>query len=72
MDGIFYGVSIRKVLRMPYEDLAGHIREAANKDYLDIVVDLTERRLAADTDVERAACSRIISSLMDGPDILDV
>lgn len=72
MDGVFYGIKTGKVLRMPYEDLARRIRKAAKKDYLDIVVEMTERRLAADTDVERAACSRIISSLMDGPDILDV
>ena len=71
MDVSFYGIRAGQILSMPFENLAEEVKKAAKKDYLEIIVELTERRLAADTDVEKVACSRIISSLMDGPDVLD-
>ena len=68
----FWGISVADVIRMDYAKLYMEIRVASgDMADMDVIVEVTKRRIDADSDAERLACSRIISSFLNGPDVIE-
>lgn len=68
----FWGYSAKEIMGMDYRDIKGNIMSAASPASMEeIGVAVTKRREEADSPAERLACSRILSALIDGPDVLD-
>lgn len=68
----FWGISVANVIRMEYVNLAKTISQASGGlSETAIVVEVTKRRKASDSDAEILACSRIISAFIEGPDVLE-
>lgn len=68
----FWGYSAREIIVMPFSEISSCVSEKASPlEKNEIVVALTVRRSASTSAAERLACSRIMSALVDGPDVLD-
>ena len=68
----FWGYSARQIIIMPFAEVSQCIlANASPLEKNEIVVILTKRRNVATSAAERLACNRIMSALVDGPDVLD-
>lgn len=68
----FWGYSAKDIILMPFAEISECILEKASPlEKEEIVVVLTKRRHATTSAAERLACNRIMSALVDGPDVLD-
>jgi len=68
----FWVYSTREIITMPYAEIEEKItQEAAPLDKNEIVVELTKRKISATSTAEQLACSRIVSALLGGPDVID-
>jgi hypothetical protein len=57
---------------MKYEEIKETIMSAASPATIEeIAVTITKRREATQSPAEQLACSRILSALIDGPDVLE-
>lgn len=68
----FWGYSAKDVIVMPFAEVSERIlKNASPLKKNEIIVALTKRRTATTSAAERLACNRIMSALVDGPDVLD-
>lgn len=71
MDETFWGLSVQQILGMEYEDIPACICENSHMEVTAIVEKLTKMRQKAKGQAYKLACSRIISAMINGPDVLD-
>jgi len=68
----FWGYSAKEIMGMDYGSIKGNILSAASPASMEAIgVLITRRREYAESPAEQLACSRILSALIDGPDVLD-
>lgn len=69
---LFWTYSAKDIMGMNYEQIKDTIIKAATPSSAEeIAVMVTRRRESASSPAEQLACSRILSALIDGPDVLD-
>lgn len=68
----FWQYTAKEIMGMKYEKIKGSIMAAASPASVEeIAVTVTKRREASQSPAEKLACSRILSALIDGPDVLE-
>ena len=68
----FWNYSAKDIMAMGYKDIKKEILAAAAPANIEeVAVTLTKRREAADSPAEQLACNRILSALIEGPDVLE-
>lgn len=67
----FWDYMVADLVKMSYEELPGVIREASGLSDTDLIAALTKRRMDSDSHAEIFTCSRILSALIGGPDLLE-
>lgn len=65
----FWGYSVSDVVKMDYAELKTVI-EASGLPETDVFAVVTKRRVDSDSDAEIFACSRILSAMVGGPDLM--
>ncbi len=68
---VFWGYAVPDVITMDYEELPSVICEASGMTETEIIAMVTKRRMESDDDAEVLACSRILSALIGGPDLME-
>lgn len=71
MEETFWGLSVQQILGMDYEDIPACIYENSNMEVTAIVEKVTMMRQKARGQAFKLACSRIISAMINGPDVLN-
>jgi len=67
----FWGFSVAEILKMEYDSIEPTLLDASGLSIEAIVIDVTKRRAASKSDAETLACSRIISAMLNGPDVIN-
>lgn len=67
----FWGYSVSEIIRMDYNDLSFAVLEASKMSYETVVEVIARRRAMTSNHAEILACNRIISAMIDGPDVLE-
>lgn len=69
---LFWCYSAKDIMAMPYEQVKNNVLEAAKPSTIeDVAVVVAKRRETTESPAEQLACSRILSALIDGPDVLE-
>lgn len=69
---LFWTFSAKEIMGMSFDKIKDNVMAAAAPMTLeDIAVVVTKRREHAESPAEKLACSRILSALIDGPDVLE-
>ena len=67
----FWGIFVADIIKMDYEELVPAISNASGLTETELIASVTKRRIDSDSDAEVLACSRILSAVIGGPDLLD-
>lgn len=67
----FWGFTVQEILCMDYEALPETMFEASHMDDVAIVEYVTKVRQGTRSHAKTLACNRIISSMINGPDVLE-
>lgn len=67
----FWGYVVPDIITMDYVELPDVICKASGLSETEIIAELTKRRMKSDSDAEILACSRILSALIGGPDLME-
>lgn len=66
----FWGYSVLDIIKMNYEGLAPAIVRASGLSEKELIAAVTGRRMGSGNDAEILACSRILSAVLGGPDLI--
>ena len=68
----FWNYSTKDIMAMKYDMIKENVLDAAAPASIeDVAVELTKRKEVAESPAEQLACNRILSALIEGPDVLE-